>query len=365
MSNKIKRSDLPAVLIICTLVVVALIYLKSILIPIVIAILFAVAVEPLVRFLTKRNFNRGLASMLGVLSILVVFLSLSYIIFVQIGKLSSRQELITEKMSYYNNKIIKRVSTNELGEKLVKVYQKEITTEEYLSSIFNNASGSINASFDFLINLVLIPIYMFFFLMYPKFFLKSILKTLEAFDRTEFSEMIDSSQKALQSYFAGMAKVIGILAILNSAGLLVLGIEDAIFYGILASVLSVIPYIGIFIGSLLPAFIALITKDSAWYSVGVLAWMSLVQILEGNFITPKVIGKQININPFMVLLFLLIAGKIWGVPGLIVAIPMAAVFKEICGYVPGLKPLCMLMGTFPEEQKSQRVSSKVQLDGAA
>jgi predicted PurR-regulated permease PerM len=106
---------------------------------------------------------------------------------------------------------------------------------------------------------------------------------------------------------------------------------------------------------------ALVTKDSAWYALGVIGWMSLVQILEGNFITPYIVGDQVKINPFMVLVFLLTAGKVWGVIGLMVAIPMAAVFKQICYHVPALNSVRYLMNPFPQDPKGSTKTSKFSL----
>lgn len=344
---KLKLRDLPSVLIICTLLAILLIYLKSILVPVVLAILLSVAVQPVVTYLNKKGLNKTFSSLIGILIITTAFCSLGYLFVNQLGNISENQEKIMNKMSHYNNLVISELNESKMGKRLVNVYKRQVTTEEYIKTIFENSSSSLNTSLDIIINILLVPIYMFFFLCHSKFFLGTISKIVAPFNKLNFKAMIIASKNALHAYFTGFIKVVGILAVLNSAGLLLLGVEDAIFYGVLAALLSVIPYVGVIVGSLLPALMALVNHDSALNALGVVGWMTFVQFLEGNFITPNVVGNQIRINPFVVLIFLLVFSKIWGLAGLIVAIPMAAIFKEVCKHVESLKPISLLMNSFP------------------
>ncbi|AWW00387.1 AI-2E family transporter [Arcticibacterium luteifluviistationis] len=357
---KLKLRDLPSVLIICTLLAIALIYLKSILVPIVLAILLSVAVQPVVTFFNKKGLKKSISSLIGIFVVIAVFSSLSYLFINQLGNISENQEKIMNKMSHYNKLVISEMNESKIGKRLVNVYKREITTEEYIKTIFKNGSSSINTSLDIIINILLVPIYMFFFLCYSQFFLGALSKIIAPFNKIDFKSIIKSSKEVLQAYFTGFIKVVGILAVLNSVGLLILGVEDAIFYGVLAALLSVIPYVGVIVGSVLPALMALVNHDSALNAIGVVAWMSFVQFLEGNFITPKVVGNQININPFIVLVFLLIFSKIWGLAGLIVAIPVAAIFKEVCRHVATLKPIWLLMQSFPTSSEKTNSIQEIQ-----
>src|SRR5690606_24897768 len=117
----------------------------------------------------------------------------------------------------------------------------------------------------------------------------------------------------------------GIVAVLNTAGLMVMGIQFAWFFGILASLLMLIPYIGIAIGSIIPALFAIATKDNIWYSLGVIIWFQVVQFLEANVITPNIVGSKVSINPLMAIVGLLLGGMLFGLAGLILALPMVAI----------------------------------------
>src|SRR5690606_27129207 len=106
----------------------------------------------------------------------------------------------------------------------------------------------------------------------------------------------------------------------------------------LAGFLNIIPYIGVLIGSLFPVVLALITKDTPMYAVGALGVCVLTQFLENNVITPKVVGSSVSINPLASIFALLGFGMLWGVIGMVVAIPLMGMLKIVCDAVPGLQP---------------------------
>jgi predicted PurR-regulated permease PerM len=90
--------------------------------------------------------------------------------------------------------------------------------------------------------------------------------------------------------------------------------------------------------------VALITKDSYWYAVGVMAVFFFVHVLEGNLITPYVVGSKVAINPLVAIFALLVFGKLWGLPGLILALPVTAICKIIFDLLPGFKAVGFLLG---------------------
>jgi len=114
-----------------------------------------------------------------------------------------------------------------------------------------------------------------------------------------------------------------------------------------------LPYIGIAIGSILPALFALATKDSALYAVGVIAWFQVVQFLEGNIITPNIVGSKVSINPLMAIIAILLGGMIFGLAGLILALPMFATLKVIFDAIPSMEPFGYLIGE-PEKEHLKR-----------
>ena len=150
-------------------------------------------------------------------------------------------------------------------------------------------------------------------------------------------------ERVIQGYISGLTLVTLIIAALNCIGLLALGIDHAIFFGILSGVLTIIPYVGIIIGALFPLIMALITKDSHLVCVGVVVVFTVVQFLEGNFITPRITGSKVSINALAAIIALVIAGKILGIAGMILAVPAIGVLKILLPHSDHLKPFVILL----------------------
>ena len=215
---------------------------------------------------------------------------------------------------------------------------------EYISNFLSGTS-------NILANASLVPIYVFFFLYYRDFLRTFLHKVLKATKNTKINDVMNKIHLVIQSYLLGLFFVILIVAILNSIGLMILGIDYAIFFGTFAAFLLLIPYIGIAVGSLLPIIIALLTKDSPLYALGVLGLFLLVQALESNFITPYVVGTKVSINSFAAIIALLLGGQLWGMAGLVLALPFIAIIKVIFDNIEGLKPYGYLLGEAEVKRK--------------
>lgn len=180
--------------------------------------------------------------------------------------------------------------------------------------------------------------------------------------KEESNEAIDSLVTAVQSvtqnYIVGMISVIGILAILNGIGLWIIGLEHAVFFAVFAALLAIIPYIGIIIGSLPAILFALLFTESLFTPVAVVGIFAAVQFLEGNFITPNIIGSRVSINPFMALIALIIGGEIWGIAGMILFVPFLGILRCIFDEVEGLRPYGYLLGNKVEYKVKQTTEGK-------
>jgi len=155
-----------------------------------------------------------------------------------------------------------------------------------------------------------------------------------------------------------MVIVYTIVGILNSIGLLALGIKHALLFGFLTAVMTIIPYVGIFISALLPISVAWVTKDSVWYPVGVIAVFTFVQYLEANIIFPKVVAAQLKVSTWATLVAMLAGEILWGVPGMILFIPFVGILKIITDHVPALLPLNILLSDAPAIPKEKEKTDK-------
>ena len=160
----------------------------------------------------------------------------------------------------------------------------------------------------------------------------------------EMKQFIHSATQVSQQYLLGMSKMIILLWMMYGIGFGIIGIKNAIFFAILCGLLEIIPYIGNIIGTLLTVLFAVIYGDSLALVGGVVLVYGIVQIIQGWLLEPLILGPQVKINPLFTIIALVIGQLIWGISGVILAIPLTAIFKIICDHIEPLKPYCFLIG---------------------
>ncbi|WP_339917405.1 AI-2E family transporter [Yeosuana marina] len=326
-------------------VVFILYILKSLIIPILYASILAIMIFPIQKFLEKRwGCNRLFASLCSITIIFCVTALLVAIVYFRLNALINNSDIYIAKLTtLYYNFIEFTYDTFGISRRS-SLFTKDLRLESLLKGRFDEIGGFIYQSGFIFSYFVLIPIYLFFFLYYRRFFRVFYYKLFRNKPKAFLNRMIRKVYKIQQNYLLGLIKVIIIVGCLNSIGLLLLGIGNPFFFGFLAAFLLLIPYVGIFIGSLLPAIVALATKDSAWYAFGVIAIFSFIQFLEGNFITPKITGSKVSINAFIAILSLIVFSMLWGIAGMIVALPIVATLKIIFDNTPEYHAYGFLMG---------------------
>ncbi|RZJ64911.1 MAG: AI-2E family transporter, partial [Flavobacterium sp.] len=193
-------------------------------------------------------------------------------------------------------------------------------------------------------DIILLPVFIFFLLIYRDHLAVFITKVFRKQNNDGLLEKMKSIRKVVHNYIVGAGKVMLILAIVNTAILFALGIEHAIFFGVLAGFLNIIPYLGPVLGAILPFLFALITKDSMFYPIAVAVAFTFIQMLEGAFLTPKITGGNVNLNALVTFIGLLIGGAIWGIMGMILIIPTIAILKKLFELSPDTQPYAYLFG---------------------
>jgi len=158
------------------------------------------------------------------------------------------------------------------------------------------------------------------------------------------ADVLTSTKKIIQSYLVGLFFEMIIIAILNSAGLLLIGIDYAIILGITGAILNIIPYIGGIIAIALPMLIAFVTKDSITYPLLVLGVYLFIQFVDNHFIIPKIVASRVQLNALLSIIAVLIGGALWGIPGMFLSIPLTAILKVIFDHIDSLKPWGFLLG---------------------
>lgn len=315
---------------------------KTILVPIVFGALLAFMLKPLCSRFERWVKWRTLAIVLSMVSAIIPLAIVIYFFSFQFMNVVADMPSIKEKL----NTGITMVYS---GAKSMLGYSQAETDQfftEQLPAMISSSSffgDGFSSSAAFLTGFLLTFIYIFLFLLYRSAFKHFLLIQTPQSKRRTTNELLDSIQKVIQGYLQGLVMVISILGILNSVGLSVIGIKHPFFWGFLAASLAIIPYIGTFIGGLLPFLYAIGTANEPWQPVAVVILFVVVQTLEGNLITPKVVGSSVSINPLAALIALLVGAEIWGIAGMILSLPCMAILNELLKQSDSWRPISHLI----------------------
>ncbi len=154
-----------------------------------------------------------------------------------------------------------------------------------------------------------------------------------------------------------MVIVILILCVINSTGLLLIGVEYAILLGILSALMNFIPYFGTLIGGAIPLLYTFTVQGEPNKAIAVVGLFVLIQFTENNILTPNITGGSVNINPFFTILIIVVGGMIWGLPGMFVSIPLLGMFKIYCDNKQELSALSYLLGTEGTEEHALTIKN--------
>lgn len=194
---------------------------------------------------------------------------------------------------------------------------------QFLRSIFSMTIGAILTFLGYLI----VPVYLFYLLLdFNKLadFIKSFVP--ERF-LPSYGEKLDEIDAVLSGFVRGQMLVCTILAVLYSIGLYVIGVDLAIAIGTLAGATFIIPYLGTALGILLSVVMAALKYNDLLHPLLCAGWFSVVQLLEGTVITPKVVGNTVGLHPLVAIVALLLGGQLFGIVGMLLAVPFTAVLQ--------------------------------------
>jgi predicted PurR-regulated permease PerM len=336
------------------LVVVIMRQAKGLLVPLLISGLLAILISPFTAWLEKYKFPRALAVGTSLISLIAILSALVYFFYNQIIRFTGELGLIEERVTYYIILLNQYIERNIDG--VVPISGKSIqnTVFQYLSENAATLTQGVIATATTFTMILIMPVYIFLFLYFRGFLVKFILMAFGNNHNLKVRKVIHKVKLVVQNYISGMFWVICILAVLNSIALLSLGIKHAFLFAAFAALLNVIPFLGPFIGAILPIMYAFLTKDSLWYPMGVFLAFYVIQLFESNLFTPKIVGGKVSMNPLMTILALFVGNFIWGLAGMILFIPGMAILKVIFDEMPGMEPYAFLLGNASEDDNKTR-----------
>lgn len=330
---------------------------KPLLMPLLFALFFAILLVPVCTLLERYGIPRFLAAIVSIIVTLAVLVVLGFFLVTQIRGFVEDADMFADRMEQLLQSADAMAATYlnldvELNLDSVVTLIKDYL-QENAASLTRGLTGAASTITTFL----LMPIFMFLILLF-----RDMLKTFvrKAFGRgvksaeDKVDAIISRIKTLVQQYITGLLIVIAILAVINSVMLLIIGVDHAIFFGVFAAMLNVIPFIGPIMGSILPVLYSLITMDSLIYPLVILLGFYIIQLFESNLFTPVIVGSKVSMNALMTLLLILIGSQIWGLAGMILFIPLGAILKVVSDEVDSLKPYGYLLGRVETDKSEDR-----------
>jgi predicted PurR-regulated permease PerM len=316
--------------------VLALFYLGNVILPFILSLFLTILLLPVVQFLDKLWFPKWLSALIAVGIFTGIVGGIGFFLYDEINALIRNLPGMISKESAAIYHAEKFMSSPEVAAKV----------NEYSQDIINFGMGYLQKSVSYisstLFMIAMIPVYIFFMLM-SRDRVDAYLMSRHNENLEKTNTVVNEIKKSIQKYIIGLTSVIIVVSTLLSIGLYFLDIPYWLLLGVLCGLLGIFPYIGVALGALLPLTIAILTKDALWYPIAVLGLFVLVQFLEGNVITPNIIGNAVNINPVALMLALLFMGVISGILGLILTIPTLAVVRILMDSSDELRPYAKLL----------------------
>ncbi len=314
--------------------------LREILIPLTFSLLIAILLNPVCNQLERIHMPKVFAIAIALLIAILIVLGIMYFLSFQIMGFSDQLPVLKTKfngMLLHLQTIISQSLKIPLQRQEAYLSNAQEDIKPYLARALGNFVSSMAVIF-------LVPVYTFLFLYYKTLLLNFLYEVFAEENYKEVGIVLTKIKGAIQSYMVGLILEALIIASLNSAALLILGIKYAILLGLIGAILNVLPFIGGILAILPPLIITIITKNNYMSPMGVLIAYILIQFTDNHFLVPYIVSSQVKINALISIIVVLLGGAVWGIAGMFLSIPFIGLLKIIFDRIPELTSWGKLLG---------------------
>ena len=313
--------------------------LRFVFLPLVLAVFVAFLLNPLVNWLTRHKVPLFIASSLAiVLMILVLYLTGTMVL----KSLVAFQNEFPKYEIQFQSMVARaeQLANLDIGP-LTNARLRQELARLSLSSVV----GSIlNSFFSFMTYLVFTFVFVIYFLTGSPRLPEKIKRSFSPERADTINQAVNSIGQQVQRYIWAKTLTSIITGAMMIIVCLIFGVDFPITWGFFTFLLNWIPTLGVFIASIPPPLLVLISTGSWVTALWVVVILTAVFMTLGNYIEPIILGESVNLSPLMALFALIVWGWLWGPAGMIVAVPITAMIKFTCDNVEGLRPLGVLMG---------------------
>lgn len=329
-------------------VMYTLYFARAIFIPVSFALLLNLLLAPAVEAFRKIRIPREVGAGI-VLSVLIAFLFASVYFFYQpasewVEKAPQDFRQVEKKLRVLKEPVEKVSEATKSVEKItdVEAEQEEKAVEVKQPGLMNVL---IYQTWEFVFGLATMLILLYFLLASGDLFLRKVLNILpKLHNKKQAVEIARNVERHISTYLYTIVVINFCLGALVGSAMYLLGMPNPFLWGIMAGLLNFILYLGPTVGIIIVALVASITFDSFYQIILPPLAYFIINGLEGNFITPMILGRRLLLNPVVIFLALLFWGWIWGIPGALIAVPIVVIFKIICDNVKSLAAVGEFLG---------------------
>lgn len=332
MIVKYKPLIIRAVFIGIFLVIFAIYYfnepIRSVINLIIISFIISYSIKPIRNYISdKFKLSKRLSSLIVILLCLALFAALIYFIVPTVVYESRNFGTMLDSIEEYFNNVAKKFNLTDLSIFEVAYVQINEKLNVFLSSLSNNLLDNIVSILENLIGFAIVPVVSYYLLADGELIYNKVLLIFPTEKRSIIRKINNNIDKVLSRYIISQLILSLIIGILTFILLVVLNIKSPLMLSVLNAIANIIPYFGPILGGLPIVFIALIQSPSK--ALLALIGVFVIQQIEGDLLAPKITGVSTNLHPIIIIILLILGGKLGGIVGMVLAVPIVVIIKVI------------------------------------
>ena len=325
---------------------------NTIIMPLLMAFFFSLMLLPVFRFFRKIKVPEVIAVFLPILLFTIVVALLIWLFSSQVSALLDDFPKIQHTVAKHLDDLSIWISRSFGYSPAEQVKFINTQSKKLFSSLGGVLSGAAGSLSGIIIFLGLLPVYIYFIMLYRNLFIRFTLMWFSKHQHPQVEAVIRQTEVMVKSYLVGLLIQITYIIILLGGGLWLFGIQNALLIGIIFAFLNLIPYLGALIGNILGVLLTLASSESLADVLIVLATITVVQFLDNNILMPRIVGSQVRINPLVSIVGIIAGGVMAGLSGMFLAMPLLSILKLIFDHTENYKQWGVLLGD-NQSSKSQ------------
>lgn len=327
----------------------------GVLVPVYFSILLAILLLPVTNLLEKLYFPKILANFIAVILALSFIGGVVYFLSSQMAAffkdMPSIRAHLAQHLSDLQSWVVQKLHISTAQQKVIIDTARENVRQssgQYIGQTFLSVS-------EMVMLIVLVAIYSFLLLCYRHLIKRFLFAVFKSEHKERLDQVMLQSKQIIQKYMSGLLMEMAIVASCNSVVLLLIGVKYAIFLGVFAAVLNIVPYIGMFTGLLFTVLVTLGNYSGINEIIWIIVGLEAIHFLDANFLMTKIVGSKVKINALMTIVGVVIGGTLIGLPGIFLALPTIAILNVIFSQIDPLKPWSILLSDDRENITQKRI----------